>query len=182
MMADKAIAPHIEAPNAIDTRLGRLSDRVLGIAASVILFVIMVLSFSDVIGREVLSAPIYGAYEITEFLMGLLIFTALPVLCAREGHITIDLFDSMIPKSWVRWQRFAVNLICALTIAVMAWRLYIEGVTLLGHNEVTMTLKVNKGPFGIFFGVMSVIAFLATLATCWAYLRNRAQTQPTVAS
>ncbi|MGE0736324.1 MAG: TRAP transporter small permease [Alphaproteobacteria bacterium] len=181
-MADKAIPSQTDAPAAIDTRFGRLSDRVLGIAASVILFVIMVLSFFDVIGRELLSQPIYGAYEMTEFLMGLLIFTALPVLCAREGHVTIDLFDSVIPKSWVRWQRIVVNFICALTIALMAWRLYIEGVTLLSHNEVTMTLKVNKGPFGIFFGVMSVVAVVATLFTCWSYLRNRAPIQTPVAS
>ena len=69
------------------------TDRVLGFVAAAVLFAMMTLTFVDVFGRKFFTKPIYGAYEITEFLMGMLIFSALPLVTARQGHVTIDVFD-----------------------------------------------------------------------------------------
>ena len=82
--------------------LGLWAGRLLGVVAAIDLFAMMMLTFIDVTGRKLtgtvaFAKPVYGAYEITELLMGVLIFSALPLVTAREGHVTIDIFDRLVP-------------------------------------------------------------------------------------
>lgn len=150
-----------------------LANRVLGVVAAAVLFAMMVLTFADVWGRYLLRQPVFGGYEVTEFLMGVLIFAGLPILCAKEGHVTIDILDGVTPKRFVRWQRVAVNAICAACLAYLSWRLFRLAGDLYRGNEVTMTLKVPHYPFCYAFAVLAALAFLATLANCWGYLTGR---------
>jgi len=138
----------------------------------------MVLAFVDVWGRYLLRRPVFGGYEVTEFMMGVLIFTALPLLCAREGHVTIDLLDGVIPGSWARWQRFGVNLVSAGALAVMAWRLFLQAGEHLASREVTMTLKIPHWPFGLVFAAMATVAVVACLIRSWTYLANAERATP----
>ncbi|MGI9509960.1 MAG: TRAP transporter small permease, partial [Geminicoccaceae bacterium] len=64
----------------------------LGVAA-VLLFAMLALTCVDVIGRYLLNAPINGKTELTRFMMAGLIASALPVISAGGGHISVDLFD-----------------------------------------------------------------------------------------
>ena len=155
-----------------DVLVERLASRSLGVITAITLFAMMVLTFADVWGRYLLRQPVFGGYEVTEFLMGVLIFTALPLLCAREGHVTIDILDHVLPKGFARWQRFAVNLVSAAALAVMSWRLFLQYGSLAANNEVTMTLKIPHAPFALVFAIMAAVAVLACLVNAWCYLRG----------
>jgi TRAP-type C4-dicarboxylate transport system permease small subunit len=151
-------------------RLGAWAGRVLGTVSAIVLFAMMVLTFVDVTGRKLLTRPVYGAYEITEFLMGMLIFCALPLVTAREGHVTIDVLDHLVPGRFARWQRIAVNTLSAATLAFVAWRLWALSASHMRTHEVTMTLHIPHGPFSRLFAVMSALAALACLVIVWGYL------------
>ena len=168
-MTVSATAPH-RAP--IDVVVERWASRTLGAVTALTLFAMMVLTFIDVAGRYLLRKPVYGAYEVTEFLMGVLIFSGLPILCAREGHVAIDVFDSLVPKKWRRPHFAFVNLISAVVLGVLAWRMFAQASELWRNHEVTMTLKIPHGPFAFLFAVLSAAACLACLAVFWAYLRG----------
>ena len=146
---------------------GRIAGWVLGLAAVAVLFAMMMLTFADVWGRYAFSRPVPGAYEVTELMMGVLIFAALPLLCAREGHVTIDILDGVTPKGIVRPQRFLVNLVCAVGLAVLAWRMFELAGTL--GKEVTMTLKIPHQPFAYAFAVLSALSCAACVVNCWGY-------------
>lgn len=160
------------AKSRIDSAIDRVAVWTLGIVASAILFAMMALAFVDVWGRYLLRQPVFGGYEVTEFMMGVLIFASLPLLCAREGHVTIDILDHVIPKRLTRWQRLLVNLVSAGALGVMSWQLYLQSKLLAGNNEVTMTLKIPHAPFALGFSVMAAVATLACLANAWGYLRG----------
>jgi TRAP-type C4-dicarboxylate transport system permease small subunit len=164
----------------LDAAIDRIAMWTLGAVSSAVLFAMMSLAFVDVWGRYLLRQPVFGGYEVTEFLMGTLIFTALPLLCAREGHVTIDIFDHVIPKSITRWQRLAVNLVSAGALGIMSWRLYLQHHLLAGNNEVTMTLKIPHAPFALGFSIMAGIAALACLANAVGYLRGTRAASDTV--
>jgi TRAP-type C4-dicarboxylate transport system permease small subunit len=161
------------SPRPARVRLARASGQILGWVATATLFAMMVLAFVDVWGRYLLRRPVFGGYEITEFMMGVLIFTALPLLCAREGHVTIDLLDGVIPPAVARWQRVLVNLLSAVVLAAMAWRLLVQAWEHQASQEVTMTLKIPHWPFGVFFGAMAGLAVVACLLRAWAHLVRR---------
>jgi TRAP-type C4-dicarboxylate transport system permease small subunit len=104
--------------------------------------------------------------------MGVLIFSGLPILCAREGHVSIDVFDSMLPKRWRRPQMVAVNVVSAAALGATAWRLFAHAGELSKNNEVTMTLKIPHGPFAIGFSFFAGAACVAALIIVWSYLRG----------
>lgn len=132
----------------------------------------MLLTFVDVTGRKFFAAPVYGAYEVTEFMMGVLIFSALPLVTAREGHVTIDVFDHFIAPAIGRWQRVLVNLVSTVVLAFLGWRLWILSASHLRTNEVTMTLHIPHGPFSRAFAVLALLAAVAALVITLEHLRR----------
>jgi TRAP-type C4-dicarboxylate transport system permease small subunit len=150
--------------------LGVWADRVLGTVAASVLFVMMVLTFLDVAGRKLFTRPVYGAYEITEFLMGTLIFCALPLVTAREAHVTIDVLDYLVPAAVSRWQRVFVNLASAGALAFIAARLWVLSASHFRTREVTMTLHIPHGPFSRLFAVMAALAAVASVVVAAGYL------------
>jgi TRAP-type C4-dicarboxylate transport system permease small subunit len=151
-------------------RLGAWAGRALGTIAATVLFAMMVLTFVDVSGRKLFTRPVYGAYEITEFLMGMLIFCALPLVTAREGHVTIDVLDHLLSVGFARWQRVVANLIATAALAFVAWRLWVLAAGHMRTHEVTMTLHIPHGPFALLFAVMAAMAAIACLVIVWGYL------------
>ena len=160
------------AGDSIDQAFERWASRTLGAVTALTLFAMMMLTFIDVSGRYLLRQPVYGGYEITEFLMGILIFSGLPILCAREGHVSIDVFDSLVPKRLRRAQMALVNLISAGALGAMAWRLFVHSTELSKNNEVTMTLKIPHGPFAMAFSFLAAAACVASLVVLWSYVRG----------
>lgn len=164
-----------DPPAIAGDRMTRLAGYTLGTVAAVTLFAMMLLTFADVWGRYLLRQPVFGGYEVTEFMMGVLIFTALPMLCAQEGHVTIDLLDHVLPKRLLRWQRVAVNFISGVVLAVMSWQVFLLSEQLARNREVTMTLKIPHAPFAVVFAIMAAFAALACFVVTWGYLRNLRQ-------
>ena len=138
----------------------------------------MLLTFVDVAGRKLFASPVYGAYEVTEFMMGVLIFSALPLVTARENHVTIDVFDHFIPPRVGIWQRVIVSLVSTAVLAILGWRLWILSASHLRTNEVTMTLHIPHAPFTRAFAVMALLAALACLVVTFEHLRRARRRAP----
>jgi TRAP-type C4-dicarboxylate transport system permease small subunit len=151
---------------------------VLGTVAAIDLAAMMTLTFLDVTGRKFFASPIYGAYEITEFMMGVLIFSALPLVTARENHVTIDVFDHFIAPHIGRWQRMVVNLVSTVVLGFLGWRLWILSASHLRTNEVKMTLHIPHGPFSRVFAVLAILAAVACLVVALGHL-SRARSRAT---
>ena len=110
--------------------------RGVGLAAAAVLFALMVLTFIDVIGRYVFSAPLPSAFELTELSMGILSFLGLPLVSARRGHIAISLVDRLIGRRGRRLQQIVVNLLAALAFAFLTWRMWVEAGKARGSRRI----------------------------------------------
>lgn len=88
-----------------------------GVAAGA-LFVMMLLTFGDVIMRSAFGRPIEAATELTRMLMALTVFAILPLLSWRGGHITVDLIDQLLPARAVRYLDALASLACG---ALLYW-------------------------------------------------------------
>jgi TRAP-type C4-dicarboxylate transport system permease small subunit len=71
------------------TQIVRMVEALL---ATLLGFMVL-LTFVDVIGRHVFNQPVYGANDITEHLMALIVFAGLPLVTRARGHLAVDLFD-----------------------------------------------------------------------------------------
>ncbi len=149
---------------------GTLPGHALAGLSCFFLFGMMILTFVDVAGRYVFNSPIYGAYEIVYLMMPALIFLAMPILCFKEGHVTIDLLDGFIPTGMKRWQAIIVNFISAVAIAFIGWRLYALSGDQAIDLAVTDTLYLSKWPFSLFMAIMSWISAVALVFNVLGYL------------
>jgi TRAP-type C4-dicarboxylate transport system permease small subunit len=127
--------------------LNKLLDLLCGLLSGIALFAIMALTFFDVLGRKFAEHSITGSLEITELLMVVVIFGALPLVSRRGEHVEFDSLDPFLPAWLRRAQAVLVNLLCAgvlLGLAVLMWR---TGGQFLETGETTAQLQLLKAPF-----------------------------------
>lgn len=125
--------------------------------AGMALFAIMLLTFLDVGGRKLLSNSITGSLELTELLMVVVIFGALPLVSERGEHVVFDSLDSILPAALRKLQRALVHLLCAVMLIALGWLMWKTGGEFLATGETTAQLKILKAPF--IYGMGALCAF-----------------------
>ena len=90
--------------------IGIVPLQALAMISCAVLFLMMTLTFIDVGGRYVFNSPLPALAEIIAFMMAGLVFCILPMVCFREGHVTIDLLDGVVPRRLKRAQGVFINL------------------------------------------------------------------------
>ncbi|MBP6276026.1 MAG: TRAP transporter small permease [Limnohabitans sp.] len=127
--------------------LKKLLETACGILAGLALFAIMVLTFLDVSGRKMLDHSITGSLELTELLMVVVIFGALPLVSERGEHVVFDSLDGLFGDAIKRIQRGLVHLLCAAALLGLAWLMWKTGADFVASGETTAQLKILKAPF-----------------------------------
>jgi TRAP-type transport system small permease protein len=99
--------------------------RIAELITAVLLFVMMMLTFADVVGRYVFTAPIFGAAEMIQFLLAMTIFAGLCLVNARDEHITVELFEVQLDRIMPHAQRrIIIQLFSVGVMAIIAFQLY----------------------------------------------------------
>jgi TRAP-type C4-dicarboxylate transport system permease small subunit len=129
-------------------------DAVLGVASSILLFCMMMLTFVDVVARYLLNRPIRGGFEVTELMLLLLIFAGLPLVSHADEHVTMDFIDRILPDGARRaWAR-VMHAVCAALMAFLAWQVWIKAGKISGYGDTTDVLRILVGPFVYFMTAM----------------------------
>jgi TRAP-type transport system small permease protein len=132
----------------------RHAEAVLGVAASAILFAMMLLTFADVVGRYVFNRPVQGAFEVTELMLVVLIFAGLPLVSYADEHVTMDFIDRLLaPAGRARLQR-AMHVVIAAIMAFLTWLVWLKADRIWAYRDATDVLRIVYGPFVYFMAVM----------------------------
>ncbi|WP_102224543.1 TRAP transporter small permease [Acidimangrovimonas sediminis] len=97
--------------------------RALEVIAAALVVGLILVTCVDVVGRYLFNAPLRGAYDLTQILLGALVFAALPLVTARGGHVEVDLFLSLMPARAARVLGVAAAVVTALVLVYFAFRL-----------------------------------------------------------
>ncbi|MDP1740754.1 MAG: TRAP transporter small permease [Polaromonas sp.] len=138
--------------------MNKLIERVCGLLAATALFAIMALTFFDVGGRKLLSNSITGSLELTELLMVMVIFAALPLVSLRGEHVVFDSLDHYLPEAVRKVQRALMQLICGVVLLALGWLMWQTGGQYLDTGETTAQLKILKAPFIYGMALMCAVA------------------------
>jgi TRAP-type C4-dicarboxylate transport system permease small subunit len=138
--------------------LRRLLETLCSVLAAVALFAIMWLTLVDVSSRKAFSASIPGSLEVTELLMVVVIFAALPLVSLRGEHVVFDSFDAFMPRGLLRAQRALVDALCAAGLAWVGRLMWIKAGQMLEYGDKTQQLGLT---LGWFVYLMSVLIFVA---------------------
>jgi TRAP-type C4-dicarboxylate transport system permease small subunit len=149
--------------SARESKWERRADAVLGIAASLILFLMMLLTFVDVVARYLFNFPLRGGFEITELMLLVLIFAGLPLVSHADEHVTMDFIDRMLPEAGRRFLVRLVHAVCASVMFFLAWQVWLKAGKIAGYGDTTDVLKITVGPFVYFMAAMILLTGLVHL-------------------
>ena len=99
-------------------RLAESASRFLSGLAALILFVLVVLTCVDVIGRYFFSMPVVGAVELVRICMAGIIFFSLPAMFFRNDHVCVDLI-TMLMRGRLGW---IISIVMLIVSIYVAWR------------------------------------------------------------
>lgn len=131
--------------------------------SGLIAFFVMTVTFTGVVMRYGLRNPLMGGFEMIEIGMGLIVFTAVPLMVRRRGNITVTILVERLPPQLVWAAGFVSDFVGAALMAFVSWRVWLQGQRLLTYNEVTMELRVPKGLIAQSMAVLLAVAAIAFL-------------------
>jgi len=123
----------------------------------------VLLTFTDVIGRRLFNTPVFGAHDITEHLMAVIVFSGLPLLTANRAHLSIDLFDRwLLLPQWRIWH-YLVNGLIAAVLALIAYEFAVSVQEAQDMREVSQALGIPRAWMYAYLAITSGLAALAAL-------------------
>jgi TRAP-type transport system small permease protein len=127
--------------------LKKLLEALCSALAASALFAIMALTLVDVGGRKLISTSVPGSLELTELLMVVVIFAAMPLVSLRGEHVVFDSLDPYLPRGLRRFQDAVIDLLCALALGGVAWLMWVKAGQMTEYGDTTAQLKISQGPF-----------------------------------
>lgn len=136
-----------------------------------VLAAMMFLIAADVLLRYCLNRPILGSFDISEYMMGVIVSFGLAYCAFMKGHVSIDLLVSRLGQRR-RAVTDAINSFLGFGIlALMAWQCFRNIKILLASNIVSSVLHIPAFPFAAIvaigitlFALVLLIDFLNSLS------------------
>lgn len=123
-------------------------------AAALLVAGLVLVTSVDVVGRYFLNRPMMGAFEVTQVLLGALVFVALPLTTAKGGHVEVDLLVSIMPARVSRILARIGGAVMAVVLLYFAFRLVILTEDLMESNKRAPGLELPLWALGV-VGVLS---------------------------
>ena len=168
---DEALAESYRVPSGLAGRLA-WPVRILTALSAIFMFLIEAVTFVDVTGRYVFASPIPGGVEIIEFLLGLLIFSAMPLVTVKNAHITVELFDGFMSAGFKRIRGIIVMLASAGVIAFITKRMWSTAMEMAEFDEISLHLQVETAPLLFVISGLSALGVVVQLYMAWIFIRD----------
>lgn len=137
--------------------------RIAEIGTALLLFAMMMLTFADVVGRYVFTAPIFGAAEMIQFLLAMTIFGGLCLVNARDEHITVELFETQLDRLFPVTRRIIVQVFSVGMMAVIAYQLFQFALHAEKIGRKTVVLEWSFASVAFTVAGLSVVSLIAQI-------------------
>ena len=146
------------------------SNKLLLSCCIISLTALVLITVVDVFGRYLLGIPLPGTSEITEIILGILIYIGLPYISKKEEHISVSLLSNYLPNNVKTLHKILINFIVTLLLLVIARQLYLHGIDLKSYQEVTTFLEIPKAPIAFAMALLTVLASFNTIMNMFSYM------------
>jgi len=117
----------------------------------------MLLTTADATGRDLLSRPVPGAYELSSFILSIFILLGLAYTQQMKGHVRVTILTDRLPAKWSAAISVFTSLLSMFIVAVMCW----QGIVVAFEvSAVSDMLRVPQLPFRLLVTVGGLFLFL----------------------
>lgn len=125
----------------------RRIENVISVIGMVMLMALMLLGASDVVGRYVFNHPITGAVEISEVLMGMVVFLAWGYTMARREHISVDILFNHYPPRVQTIASFVMLLLTLVLFSLIVWQAGTKAMLDWEQGRLLKMIPIPVAPF-----------------------------------
>ena len=144
----------------------RRIDKVPIVIACAALFVLMVMTFCDVILRSSFNAPIEAATELTRIFVAIIVFSVLPHVSVSNQHICVDLTDGLFNR--LRLAQLRDGLVFIASAVMLIWpvqRVAVLAERARDYGDITEYLGIPQFYIMWFIAVFTALAAIALFIT-----------------
>lgn len=123
------------------------ASRVAAVVGIVVLVILVLIPLVDIISRRLFNSPLMGAYELSEFALGMMVFTTLAYCAVRGIHITVDIATSRMPRRIQIILDAVIHTLSWIMLAIISWQLFVRAMTVRTDHEVSTILYIPTFPF-----------------------------------
>jgi TRAP-type C4-dicarboxylate transport system permease small subunit len=136
----------IDRSTPLDGAVRVVRNVILAIACVTLLLLMVLIAF-DVIGRYVFNSPIPGGYELTEYLMAVVVPLSVAYCMEQKSHVGVDLVVERISAKARRRVEIVTLTITLVLMGFIAWQNWVRFIELVAKPEVSAVLRVPSYPF-----------------------------------
>jgi TRAP-type C4-dicarboxylate transport system permease small subunit len=123
-------------------------------------FPLMLLTVGDVMGRSFFNKPIPGTFELSEYMLAVIVLLGAAYTQQVKGHVGVDFLTSRYSAKTQALLQSVTTLAGLLIIAILVWQGYLEGIH---EKAVSDQLRVPQWPFKLLVAVGGLLLWLELL-------------------
>ena len=135
---------------------------------------IVLLTFSDIIGKKVFNTPISGTYELVERMMLIAVFSSFAYAQTQRSHINVTIIVERLPRPFKHSLLGLMSLLSVVISGILAYAAFRQSGLSLAESTVTGVLYIPLFPFFvietiamIFFTIILIIDTYIIFAGIW---------------
>jgi TRAP-type C4-dicarboxylate transport system permease small subunit len=121
---------------------------------------LMLLTVGDVMGRSFFNKPIPGTFELSEYMLAVIVLLGAAYTQQVRGHVGVDFLTGRLPPRARAALRAVTSCAGLLIIAILVWQGYAEGIH---EKAVSDQLRVPQWPFKLLVAVGGLLLWLELL-------------------
>ena len=125
----------------------------LCVIGAVAMFLIMLLTVADVIGRSLFTRPIIGTYEISRYFLVVIVLLGIGYAQQTGQHVAVDYFVSKLPPRGRFVFENMATLLGLAFFALVTWEGWKGGWNSIHSKLVSDTLRIPLYPFEFLIAV-----------------------------
>jgi len=125
--------------------------------ASLALFLMMGMTFADVILRSTINNPLESATELTRIFMATIVFASMPVISWKGTHIIVDLMDPLFNRVMSRLRDITIDLLCGVALIWPAIRVFELAERSRSYGDVTEYIGFPQHLTGWFIAFFTLV-------------------------
>jgi TRAP-type C4-dicarboxylate transport system permease small subunit len=129
---------------------------------------LMLLTVADVVGRSFFNKPIPGTFELSEYMLAVIVLLGAAYTQQVKGHVGVDFLTRRLPATAQAALQALTTAAGMVIIAVLVWQGFLEGVH---ERAVSDQLRVPQWPFKLLVAVGGLVLWLELLVDLAASLR-----------
>ncbi len=134
--------------------------RFMGTVGMIFVIPLMLITTADVLGRGIFNKPIAGTFELSEYMLGIIILLGTAYTQQVKGHVAVDFLTVRFSKKTQLLCQAITLTLSLFIVTIVVWQGFKLGIEETG---VTDQLRIPRAPFKMLVGIGGIFLWLQIL-------------------